>query len=192
VPNSRSAQSHSAWRGLRCRLGPRGGAARRRRGSPAHGDGGGGRVGSPAATSDGASATTGEGGRGDGVDGDEVARSDSGGRKPGERREAAVGAVLSGRRRAERGGGAATRGVVGASGRGARRCRATLSGRRCRAVLTAALSRGSARRVAATRQRRLTSGARLSAISDLLKYPKEISSKQLAGDLEKFWKNSWR
>jgi hypothetical protein len=35
-------------------------------------------------------------------------------------------------------------------------------------------------------------GASFSAIFDLLKYPKEISSKQLAGDFEKFWKNSWR
>jgi hypothetical protein len=29
-------------------------------------------------------------------------------------------------------------------------------------------------------------------ISELRNTPKEISSKQIAGDLDKFWKNSWR
>jgi hypothetical protein len=190
-------------------------------------------------------------GRGDGRRGGALGqrRSDSGGRKPGERREARLA-------RCCRGGGATMRGAVGASGRGARRCRrrcgalgqrwseagrAARGGGRRRAV-GAATCRARRRRGDAWRGRgeraRLTAvsgdvvgtalsrcpdsgfkprvgtahGSHVAAaccragpawlattdkrgplISDfrIKKYPKEISSKQIAGDLEKFWKNSW-
>jgi hypothetical protein len=75
-------------------------------------------------------------------------------------------------------------GGVGASAH--RRRRATVGAATATAVRRRRGVDGRARTTARGRR------ARLSAISDLIKYSKEISSKQIAGDLEKFWKNSWR